>query len=373
MASSIVGPTLKTLADQTGSSLNEISVLFAFKSFGFLLGSFWLGRAYDKWAGHPIMVGALITIAFTLLLVPVLEWLVLLTGVAFLLGVAMGSLDVGGNTLLIWVHRNNVGPYMNGLHFVWGLGGVLAPLLLIALTSVAADNVRWTYWLIALFLVPVLFWLLQIQSPQSSVSTREESEGGGDYLFVGLVSLFYFLYIGAEVSTSGWIVTYAVETELATESAAAILSSLFFGTLTLTRLISIPLAARYRPSQLLLFDLVVCLLSALLMVLQPHSWYALQVGVAGLGIGMATIFPIMLSFAQNRMELAGRVTSWFFLGGSLGGMSIPWLVGQVFEAFSPQVVLYSILVCTLGATVIFGVLKAGWERAGEKPLVLVHD
>jgi hypothetical protein len=43
--------------------------------------------------------------------------LALLAGAIFALGMAEGALDVGGNTLLVWVHQEKVGPFMNGLHF----------------------------------------------------------------------------------------------------------------------------------------------------------------------------------------------------------------------------------------------------------------
>ena len=51
------------------------------------------------------------------------------------MGVAEGALDVGGNTLLIWVHRHKVGPFMNGLHFFFGAGAFLSPII-IAQTAV---------------------------------------------------------------------------------------------------------------------------------------------------------------------------------------------------------------------------------------------
>lgn len=362
MSSAILGPTLKALAEQTGSSLDQISILFAVKSLGFLLGSFVVGRAYDRIPAHPIMTGALVGMIVMMMLVPFIGWLPLLGGVMLLLGLSMGSVDVGGNTLIAWVHREKIGPYMNGLHFIWGVGGVLSPLILIGLAYLVVDDVRWTYWLIALYLVPLVFWLVRIPSPQPLVSTDDSKSGIGQLPFVVLVTVFYFLNIGAEVCTSGWIVTYATETKLVSETAAAFLSSLFFGSLTLTRLITIPFAARFRPSQILIFDLAICLLSALIMVLFPWSWVAIVIGVAGMGIGIASIFPTMLAFVQNRILLTGRMTSWIFLGASLGGMSIPWIVGQLFERISPQVVLYAILLCTVGSIVVFGVLKTGWER-----------
>jgi nitrate/nitrite transporter NarK len=51
------------------------------------------------------------------------------------------------------------------------------------------------------------------------------------------------------------------------------------------------------------------------------------------------------------MTITGRVTGWFFVGASLGGMTLPWLIGQLFESVGPQVtmlILFADLIIALG-------------------------
>jgi fucose permease len=55
---------------------------------------------------------------------------------------------------------------------------------------------------------------------------------------------------------------------------------------------------------------------------------------------MASIFPTTLSLAERRMMITGRVTGWFFVGVGAGAMTIPWMVGQLFEGVGPQVLLF---------------------------------
>ncbi|MBT4609225.1 MAG: hypothetical protein HOC05_04245, partial [Gemmatimonadetes bacterium] len=40
-------------------------------------------------------------------------------------------------------------------------------------------------------------------------------------------------------------------------------------------------------------------------------------------------------------------TGWFFVGSSTGGMTIPWIMGQLFESVSPTAVFWVILVDVL--------------------------
>jgi FHS family Na+ dependent glucose MFS transporter 1 len=176
-------------------------------------------------------------------------------------------------------------------------------------------------------------------------------------LLVFLVALFFFLYVGAEVGFGGWISSYVLALELYDEATAAYLTSAFWGALTLGRLISIPITARLRPRVVLLSDLAGCLVSVALIVLWPDSALAIWVGTLGIGLAMASIFPVTLSFAERRMPITGKVTGFFFVGASLGGMTLPWLIGQLFEGMGPQVTMTIVLVDLMaGLAVLVGLL-----------------
>jgi MFS transporter, FHS family, Na+ dependent glucose transporter 1 len=126
---SSLGPTLIGLAAHTRTQISEISFLFTATSLGYLLGSLLGGRIYDRAPGHPLLVVVLLGTAVTMALVPLIPWLWLLMLLMVVLGIGQGFLDVGCNTLLVWVHRDKVAPFMNGLHFFFGVGAFIAPLL----------------------------------------------------------------------------------------------------------------------------------------------------------------------------------------------------------------------------------------------------
>lgn len=358
-----LGPTISALAEQTQVSLSLISYLFTARSSGFIIGAFVIGRAYDRRAGHPVMTVMLVLIAAMMALVPAVSLIWQLIAIMVLIGIGLGSIDLGGNVLLIWLHQARVGPFMNGLHFIWGLGAFLAPIL-VALTK-QSDDIRWAYWLLALLILPVTLWLPRLPSPRPGGEASEANGVPAQTPLLALVTVMFFLYVGAEVSMSGWIFTYTVKRDLTGESQAAYLNSAFFGALTLARLLAIPLARRLRPRQILLADLLICLAGGLVMLSFPASLPALWLGVILAGLGMASMFPTLLDLAQKYMPLTGRVTGWFFLGASSGGMIVPWLIGQFFERVGPQVVVISLLSCVCLALLIFGGLM--WLRPPQAP------
>lgn len=403
LAVASLGPTLPGLAEQTRTMLSEISYLFTARSLGYLLGSFQGSRLYDRVPGHPVMAVMLLTIAAMLALVPLMSLLWLLTATLLILGTAEGTLDVGGNTLLVWVHRRKVGPYMNALHFFFGVGAFLSPLI-IDQAVLRSGNITWAYWTLALIIAPVAVWLLRLPSPKPLTSSPDQAADQFErpppeplrtklarlsnrvvwptiqifsqparqrlrlktswqdsmaklqqpgQLLVPLIATFFFFYAGAEVSFGGWIFTYAVALDLLTATTAAYLTSAFWGALTIGRLLAIPIAARFRPRAILLADLIGCLASLSIMILWPGSILAVWAGTIGIGLAMASVFPMTLTLAGRRMIITGRITGWFFVGASLGGMFLPLLIGQLFEVLGPQVTVLLVFVDMLMALGVF--------------------
>ncbi len=371
MVGASLGPTLPGLAEHTQTQISEISFLFTARSLGFLLGSFLGGRLYDRSPGHPLMAVVLIIMAVMMALAPLISLLWLLATTLLIMGAAEGTLDVGGNTLLIWVHRHKVGPFMNGLHFFFGAGAFLSPII-IAQTVLISDDITWAYWVLASLMLPVIVWLLRLPSPtvqaapkgdpvrqinhRSTARLRSPKPEAHKRLLVALIALFFFLYTGAEISFGGWIFTYAMALGLSGETAAAYLTSAFWGALTLGRLLTIPVAARLRPRSILLGGLVGCLVSVGIILLWSNALTATWLGTLGLGFSMASIFPTTLSLAERRLTITGRVFGWFFAGASAGGMTLPWLIGQLFEPIGPRVMMFAIVVDLIMALGIFAVL-----------------
>jgi FHS family Na+ dependent glucose MFS transporter 1 len=354
LATAALGPTLPSLAEHTQAQLGEISFLFTARSLGYLFGSLLGGWLYDRVPGHPVMAAALAVLALMLAIIPVVPLLPLLTAALLFLGMGGGALDVGGNTLLVWVHGRQVGPFMNALHFFFGVGSFLAPII-IAQAILQTGDITWAYWVLALCVLPVAVWLLGQSSPTSQFHSLDGSgsplpAGGPDprfegreRLLVGLIALLLLLYVGAEAGFGLWIYTYALALDLGTPTTSAYLTSAFWGAFTLGRLLSIPLAARFRPRSVLLGDLVGCLACVGLLLIWPHSRAAAWLGTLGLGLAMAAIFPTAISLAERHMTLTGQRTGWFLIGASLGAMSLPWMIGQLFEAIGPQMAMLAIM------------------------------
>ena len=355
LASAALGPTLPGLAEHTRSRAADISVLFVARSSGYLAGSLLGGRLYDRIKGHPVMAVALLLMAGTLGVAPLLSHLWLLFATILVLGIAEGALDVGGNTLLVWVHRDSVGPFMNALHFFFGVGAFLSPLI-IAWVMLGGGDIMRAYWTLALLQLPPALWLSRQPSPPASSAAADGPVGRINAHLVALIVLFFFLYTGAEVACGGWIYSYAVALRLSSDTVAAYLTSAFWGALTAGRLLAIPLARRFPPHSLLLADCLGCLVSLLCLLLGSQSVAVTFLGTCGVGLCMASIFPSALALAQRRVRITGRMTGWFFVGASAGGMTLPWLIGQFFESVGPRATVVILLIDMVAASGVLALL-----------------
>src|SRR5262245_59312103 len=128
LISGSLGPTIPALAVQTHSQLHEISSVFLVRFLGTMTGAVLIGRLYDRISGHPVLGASLLASAFAMVLTPLANLLWILLAVSVVVGIAGGSINVGGNALIVQVHGERSRPFMSTLHFAFGLGGFLAPI-----------------------------------------------------------------------------------------------------------------------------------------------------------------------------------------------------------------------------------------------------
>jgi MFS transporter, FHS family, Na+ dependent glucose transporter 1 len=391
-----LGPALPGLIARMQARPNALGLLLSAHSVGFLLGSLGGARLFDRLNGHAVMAVSLLLMSAGLAFAPIASTFWLLAAVLVLLGMAECTLDAGANILLVWTHGERTGPYMNGLHFFYGVGAFLAPL-------VVAQVARFDYgtgaafWALALLVLPTVVPFLRLNAPRgphaearheedatrledanttqlgdaratrlddaratrledASATQTEDAcatQRSHDRTLVFLLVAFLFLYLGAEAGFSGWIYSYAVALHLSDAAGAAYLTSLFWGALTVGRLLAVPLAARFTPRALLAADIAGCLSGAAFIAASGDSFASVAAGTIVLGLSMASIFPMTFSLAGRALRLDGRTTSWLLVGASGGGILLPWLMDRVSESAGARSLMLVVAADIFAAAVVF--------------------
>jgi len=338
---SVYGPTLPNLAAQTGSRLGQMGTIFLLGSVGFLIGNLLGARLFDRLKGHVVIGGAQLLSAGLTLLLPIVPSFWLLMALILIKGIGEGLFITGGNLMLVWTHGEEVGPFLIGLHFSSGLGGFLAPFMIGGLI-LFPNGYQWAYWIVGVY--GLLVGLKILLLPHSPSPLRSESGQAGDARSAAisplvLVAAFYlFFYVGTERTFSSWLYTVVTTLKIFGPQGAAYLTSGFWFFFTFGRLMSIPLAARFRPQQVLPVALTGCVASMCLAMLLPPSSLLLWLLTIVFGLCMAPLWPMGFTLAGQSIKLTARLSTIIMLGDNFGGMLLPWAVGQVIDLTGPQMV-----------------------------------
>ena len=345
-----LGPTLPALAAQAHVELSQASNLFVARSLGTMFGSWLMGGIYDRRAGHPLLAASLLGLAVALALMPLGSMLWMLIAVSAFLGIASASINVGGNAMIVQEHGNRVRPFMSAMHFAFGLGGFLAPLLVAQFITRPA-GLHLSYWMLAAATLPVIGFVFTARSPVPHQQQPRISAATLPVFILALFVLYFFLEVGAESSVMGWYFSYAVRRGVDAQTAAY-LNSGFWGAFSVGRLTTIWTSARLGAARLIGGHLVATLLIVIALLSFPATPALLWFGALGMGLAIGPVFPNTFGLAQRIVGLSGRVTGWLLVGSAAAGLFWPWLVGQFFESRGPQVLLWIVVVDLIGALLV---------------------
>ena len=362
-----LGPTLPGLAKNVGVDLGMIGVLFTARALGSLLISAFSGWAYNRLRGHVVMALMILGMAVFTALTPFVRdywWLVALL---FITGACQGLLNIGANTFIVWLHGDAVGPLMNGLHFFFGVGTLITPIL-VAQFILRQNGLTWSYLLMALMIMPTIL-VVMIPAPSIPDRTIQQRNGQIDYRLIGLVALIFACYGGIANAYGGWIFTYVLQLHLGDATLSAYLNALFWGGLVVGRLVAIPLAMRLKSQTMLWLDFLGAFASLILMATWVGSLIPILTGTALLGFFIASIYPTTMSMAGRMMLINSKITGLFSIGSSLGMMLMPWLVGQLFVTVGPASLMVSLMVPAIIAMAILTILALRYSSK-EVPVLL---
>ncbi|KAI4904837.1 hypothetical protein NFI96_002910 [Prochilodus magdalenae] len=166
----------------------------------------------------------------------------------------------------------------------------------------------------------------------------------GLHIFGGMVLFFSDGIVG---SYTGFVYTYAVAPPLnLPHKTAGYLTSVFWASITVGRLASIPLSYRIKPVHLLTFNQVGVIVTLFLLLIFYMSNVFLFIGTCFLGLFISSVYPCMLAFTEDILDYKGCATTVLVTSAGMGEMLLQLLVGSVINSQGS----YSFLLCGL----IFG-------------------
>lgn len=147
--------------------------------------------------------------------------------------------------------------------------------------------------------------------------------------FIVLISAFLFFYVGVETGVGGWAATYAKRLNILSAAKIGFAQSIFYGALLVGRLLATLALRRFSPLRLLTAGMLIGAAGTLLFIIAPGPPLVLA-GICIAGIGMAPMFPVVVSIYSNELGAATtRSAGVVFAIANLGGVTFPWLIGEI--------------------------------------------
>jgi FHS family Na+ dependent glucose MFS transporter 1 len=349
ISSSLMGPSLLSFTQQTNSTLQQLGLLFIIGPTGYLIGTWVSGHLYDHMQGHKLLVIALLVMATVAFFIPLGSTLFILAFLAMISGICVGVAETGGNTLLVWLRGEQAGAYLNGLHFFYGVGAFLGPIIVAGTIRLGVEIPK-TYWFSALVIALIAGFIFFLPSPAFRSIVSPPALQQIRMRILSYFGILLFIAAGVEACLGGWLFTYLVSVKSTSEITASAINSAFWGSLTLSRLLIIPFTHRVKAKIILLGCILLCMVSLAMLIPDPliFTWS----GFIGLGLSIGPLYPTLISLTQDFGISSGKSIGWLLAAGGAGAMSLPWVVSHFFQTSKPNILLIVNGICFIIALIV---------------------
>jgi fucose permease len=254
-------------------------------------------------------------------------------------GYGLGLALTGGNLWVAEVFPRRRATAVSILNVTWTIGAIVCgPLVMLAEDlHVLAEFLVGVALFHAICVLLIGLWEIEPLDPRADeidpggVAPPRNRLIGASALSLGAL---FFLYVGTEGAVGGWVAAYANRVESISAVMAALTPAFFWCGLAAGRALAPAalrsLAARKEREKILLgFGVSLAAVASGALLFAPTYRTALLCATLA-GLGLACVYPILVGWLVRIYGAqARRFGSVLFATGSLGGATLPWLVGAI--------------------------------------------
>ncbi|KAF2645943.1 MFS general substrate transporter [Massarina eburnea CBS 473.64] len=330
-----------------------VSMVFVGNAAGFIVAAFFTNATLDRLGrAKTLILSELILVAAYVMIISTPPYPVVVVAF-FLLGYGFAT-----NLALNNVFCANLQPssaILGAAHGSYGVGGIIAPIIG---TAMASHGILWSrFYFITLALrvgcivfVASTFWSYEedepvtlltalertasrqaaIEEPVSKLKSLGEALGNRVTLFG---ALFVFAYQGAEVSVSGWVISFLINYRGGDPAHVGYVTSGFWGGITLGRFVLTHFAPKIGEKNYVVILTVGSACLQLLAWLIPNV-VGNAIAVSVLGLLLGPVYPCAQTIFTRLIPRHVQTTAIGFIAGagSSGGAVAPFTTGLLAQA-----------------------------------------
>jgi len=364
-----LGPALPDLAHQTDSSLAELGSMFTALFGGGLLAQIIGGPISDRFGRRVVLVvaAALFGIAaFGMTFSPNLPTLLVWTTV---FGIGYAGITLAVNVLASELTPHRRAATLNLVNVFYAVGAIIGPLLAgRAITWWGtARPALWAGAVLMLIISPAsLFALPAFHSSAKPQSTRDaDAVARGNptstrtpTAFIWTTGLLVLLYVGSEAAVGGWTPTYLARSVGLDAARAATITSMFWLSLCIGRVLGTVGGLHMTAERLLLLSLFGAIAGAALLLAGHGFFWPTVIALILLGLSYGPIYPTNAAIViAGAPHMAGTAMSRVGVFASIGGMALPWLQGVLLTNVGTAAAAAQTLAMACGMGVMWVILQ----------------
>lgn len=328
----LLGAVLPLVARRVEFDLGRAGNLFLVMNLCQLASVLGLGWLTDRFGKRLPFVGGAFCVAGAAALIAVARDYAALACAIALLGVGGGALNGSTNALISDLHsepaRKNAALNLLGVFF--GIGALFLPFLIGSLLSALGFEMILLVAAILAGGAGLFYLMLKFPAP-----ARREGVPLGEAVrlarepMILLFGLLLFFQSGNEFILGGYATSFLTAELKLPMAAASYLLALYWASIMLARLYLSRFLLRARGETTVMASALASAAGVLLLVRASGAWTA-AAALLLIGAGFASIFPTTLGAAGARYAgRSGTVFGILIAIALTGGMTLPWLVGQL--------------------------------------------
>jgi FHS family glucose/mannose:H+ symporter-like MFS transporter len=327
----LLGAILPLISQRLHFDLAHAGNLFLAMNGAMLVTTVAIGPLLDRFGMKTAFVVAPLFVAGALVLIAGIATFGGLVPAVVLLGTGGGALNQATNTLIADLHEDpkRKSAALNLLGVFFGVGALFIPFTIGSLLN-ALGLSDILYIGAAVSLIPMLSARLRFPTPRQS-----QGVSFGDVLrlarqpLVVVFALLLFCESGNEFLLGGYVTTFLTRNLGASMAAASYLLAAYWGAVMIGRVILSRVLLHTSGGGLILASALGVVASVALLLLAPALPVA-AVAIVLLGFSIAAIFPTTLGLAGSRYPSHSGTVFSILIGVALsGGMTLPWVAGQI--------------------------------------------
>ena len=324
----VFGTVWPSLRDDFGRTDSSFGLLILCSAVGYTCSSIGAGHLTQRYGTGVVFRNASFAAVLGLgLLSAAPTWWASMLAI-LILGAGWGLCDASVNA---WVALTQGTREMGLLHAAYGVGAFLGPLL--ATPFIVSGDLWRGPFMVICGLGAVLVGVIATartgfdSAPVSSEVAGSPAPARGSHQLLGLLIVWFLIYVGIEVTVGQWSYTLLTESRDYSNVAAAALVAGFWCGLTLGRFLLAGFGDRFSPERVLAAAIAVTALSVGFFWADPGGAGALALPVVGLSL--ASMFPLVMGRTAVYLgeARAARAVGYQIAASSVGFVVIPASVG----------------------------------------------